>query len=127
MERLMTPVEAAELLRVELDTVYTWVSQRRIPFQKVGRALRFSPRALAEVVNLGMINLDGGAAYIDVPNFLKYNEPQGPNSVVKAWGAALDLVPECELKIKLVARCRAYLDGKSDAFRDAIADGIHDA
>ena len=46
MERLLTPVEAADLLRVELDTVYTWVSQRRIPFQKVGRALRFSPIAL---------------------------------------------------------------------------------
>jgi excisionase family DNA binding protein len=46
MERLLTPAETAELLRIEVETLYTWVSKRRVPYQKVGRALRFSPPAL---------------------------------------------------------------------------------
>ena len=46
MEQLITPKEAATALKVELPTIYTWVARRQIPFQKVGRALRFSPSAL---------------------------------------------------------------------------------
>jgi excisionase family DNA binding protein len=48
MEKLIKPQEAAELLGVSLHTLYTWVHRRQIPFQKVGHALRFSPRALDE-------------------------------------------------------------------------------
>lgn len=47
MQQLLTPSEAAEHLRVRVSTLYTWVHRRRVPFQKVGRALRFSPDALA--------------------------------------------------------------------------------
>lgn len=47
MEKLLTPPEAAELLGVRLSTLYTWASRHKLPVQKVGRALRFSPSALA--------------------------------------------------------------------------------
>ncbi len=39
--KLMTVKEAAVFLAVSTSTLYGWVWQRRIPFVKVGRALRF--------------------------------------------------------------------------------------
>jgi excisionase family DNA binding protein len=39
--RLMTVNDAARHLAVSVSTLYGWVYQRRIPFVKVGRALRF--------------------------------------------------------------------------------------
>jgi excisionase family DNA binding protein len=51
MERLLTPYEAAEFLRVKRSTLYTWAYRRVIPSVKVGGALRFSPSALDRWVN----------------------------------------------------------------------------
>lgn len=34
--RLMTIEQCAELLQVKVDTLYTWISQRRIPVRKLG-------------------------------------------------------------------------------------------
>lgn len=39
--RLVTVNDAARYLAVSVSTLYGWVYQRRIPFVKVGRALRF--------------------------------------------------------------------------------------
>ncbi len=41
--RLLTVKEAARYLAVSVSTLYGWVWQRRIPFVKIGRALRFDP------------------------------------------------------------------------------------
>ena len=41
LSHLLTISEAAEYLAVSASTLYGWVFQRRIPFVKVGRALRF--------------------------------------------------------------------------------------
>jgi excisionase family DNA binding protein len=38
---LLTVKEAASFLSVSTSTLYGWVYQRRIPFVKLGRALRF--------------------------------------------------------------------------------------
>ena len=46
MENLIGPETRSELLGIEIATVYTWVSRRKIPFVKVGGALRFRPSAL---------------------------------------------------------------------------------
>jgi excisionase family DNA binding protein len=46
VERLIPPAEAARMLGVRLPTVYSWVARRKIPFVKVGAALRFRPSAL---------------------------------------------------------------------------------
>lgn len=40
-ERLLTVKEAATFLAVKDRTIYTWVQQRRIPFRRAGRLLRF--------------------------------------------------------------------------------------
>ncbi len=44
--RLMNAEEAAKFLGIKKSTVYAWVAQRRLPYIKVGRLLKFRPRAL---------------------------------------------------------------------------------
>ena len=43
---LLTVPEVAEQLGVSVHTVYSWVAQRRVPFLKVGRLLRFDGRTI---------------------------------------------------------------------------------
>ena len=83
--------------------------------------------AIGDAIQDGMVVANPDACFLGVPKFLKYNQPEGPNSVTKAWPEALDLIPECPEKVELITRVCAYLDGKSDAFRHAIPDGIIDA
>ena len=40
-DRFLTTREAADFLGLSLSTLYTWVSEKRIPFHRLGRALRF--------------------------------------------------------------------------------------
>ena len=49
-QRLLTVQEAARYLAVSVSTLYGWVWQRRIPFVKIGRALRFDPLDLKALV-----------------------------------------------------------------------------
>ena len=48
--RLVTVNDAAKYLAVSVSTLYGWVYQRRIPFVKVGRALRFEVTELDDVI-----------------------------------------------------------------------------
>ena len=43
---MMTVNEAAGYLRVSNKALYAWAGQKRIPFIKVGSAVRFSPAML---------------------------------------------------------------------------------
>jgi excisionase family DNA binding protein len=47
-EELIDPEGAAKILTVKTITVYKWVYERKIPFIKVGGALRFRPTALRD-------------------------------------------------------------------------------
>ncbi len=47
---LITVQEAAKFLAVSTSTLYGWVYQRRIPFVKVGRALRFEMAELQKFI-----------------------------------------------------------------------------
>lgn len=40
-DSLLTVKDAAGILSISVSTLYGWAWQRRIPFVKVGRALRF--------------------------------------------------------------------------------------
>jgi len=53
--RLMTVQDAAESLAVSVSTLYGWVYQRRIPFVKVGRALRFDQADLVSFIETNRI------------------------------------------------------------------------
>ena len=50
-EGLLTVREAAQYLAVTVSTLYGWVWQRRIPFVKIGRALRFDAQDLAAFID----------------------------------------------------------------------------
>jgi excisionase family DNA binding protein len=45
-EVLLTAKEVSELLKVPEKTIRNWAYQRRIPFLKVGRLLRFHPHEI---------------------------------------------------------------------------------
>jgi excisionase family DNA binding protein len=51
--RLLTVQEAARMLAVSVSTLYGWVWQRRIPFVKVGRAVRFDLADLEKFIQAG--------------------------------------------------------------------------
>lgn len=93
--------------------------------------------AIGHAMRHGMLEANGEACYMGVPNFLRYNPPEGPNSVSKAWLDALDLIPECPEKLLLIGRSVAFLKrqkpeyikqlgGSLDAMRHAMRDGMSD-
>jgi uncharacterized phage protein (TIGR02220 family) len=80
--------------------------------------------ALAPAINYKMVEVNEAAAYIGLPNFLKFNKPESPN-VARAWVVALDLIPECTEKRALIVRCRAALTGPHlQAFEEAFAEAF---
>ena len=48
MENLVGPKEIAEYLNVSINTIYSWVHIRNIPFFKIGRLVKFD---LKEIEN----------------------------------------------------------------------------
>jgi excisionase family DNA binding protein len=53
MEKLLTVPEAAEALRVSVNTIRAWVYQRRIRVGRVGRKLVFKESDLIKIVERG--------------------------------------------------------------------------
>ncbi|MEX2138595.1 MAG: hypothetical protein WD894_05000 [Pirellulales bacterium] len=75
--------------------------------------------AFQEVLRKGLAEHDQAAAFIALPNFLRYNQPESPN-VVKAWASAVDLLPECALKNALLIRVKAFSKDLPEAFAKAL-------
>ena len=42
MNKLLSPQELSAALNISIETVYAWTSQKRIPFIKMGRLVRFN-------------------------------------------------------------------------------------
>ena len=59
---LLTVREAARYLAVSVSTIYGWVWQRRIPFVKIGRAVRFDSRDLETFVGASKQGYNNRAA-----------------------------------------------------------------
>ncbi len=57
---LITVQEAAKFLAVSTSTLYGWVYQRRIPFVKVGRALRFELAELQRFIQANRFQARAG-------------------------------------------------------------------
>ena len=51
----MNILEAAQVLCVSVSTLYGWVWQRRIPFVKIGRAVRFERRDLEKFIEANRV------------------------------------------------------------------------
>lgn len=80
-------------------------------------------KAFGEAFLKGMIEHDTEASFIALPNFLKYNGPESPN-VVKAWASSLDLIPECNLKAKLIQRVKGFAEALPEAFLEALPEAF---
>lgn len=76
--------------------------------------------AIDDAIRDGLLVVNEKSCFLAVKNFLKYNEPEGPNSVSKAWVEALDLIPECEERRDLIRHAGTYLDQRSEEFKAAV-------
>jgi hypothetical protein len=74
--------------------------------------------ALSVITGSGMAELDTEASCLVLPNYLRYNAPDNPN-MVKSWGAALELVPECQLKQRLLAKLQEIARQRGAKFEAA--------
>lgn len=82
--------------------------------------------AIHPMIDSRMLVVNEGASFLWVRNFLRYNEPEGPNSV-KAWVSAMNLIPECPERIDLLSAAYDYLRGRSQKFINALPEGALDA
>lgn len=79
--------------------------------------------AFREALAKGMAEHDEKACFIALPKFINYNPPESPN-VVKAWVGALDLLPECDLKNKVIQRAKEYAEGMREGFAKALPEAF---
>lgn len=82
--------------------------------------------AILMLCQMGMLMVDDKAGFIFIPNFLKYNPPNGPNAV-KGWEGLLDQMPECDLLDHAISSLKPFVDGLSEGLRNAIPNDIKDA
>ena len=78
-------------------------------------------RAFRELLDCGMARQDADAQLIWFPRFLKHNAPESPN-VVRGWAAAFEELPECALKLDVLAGAWATLAAFGEGFRDAFRE-----
>ena len=91
--------------------------------EELGWSAEAFREAFQEAFSKGMVEHDQKACLIAVPNFVKYNAPESPN-VVKAWLGALDLLPECDLKTRVVARAKGFAEGMGKGFLEAFSEAF---
>ena len=66
--------------------------------------------AIQTLCQMGMLMVDERAGLMFLPNFLKYNPPNGVNGA-KSWAGLLDLLPECDLRDQALLRLKPLIDG----------------
>jgi excisionase family DNA binding protein len=47
-KRFISPLELSQYLDLKPDTIYSWVWQKRIPYCKIGRLVKFDLREIEE-------------------------------------------------------------------------------
>ena len=91
--------------------------------EEMGWAPEAFRKAFQEVCGKGMAEHDQKACLIMLPRFIRYNPPESPN-VVKAWASALDLLPECNLKNRVIAGAKDFIEGKGEGFQKALPEAF---
>ena len=79
-----------------------------------------------ELLQKPFINSDEKFAFVSIPNFIKYNQPENPN-VLKSWESALDYIPECSYKYLLIQDVKVFAEGLGEAFAKALPEGFKNA
>lgn len=82
--------------------------------------------AIQTLCQMGMLMADEKAGLMFLPNFLKYNPPNGVNGA-KSWAGLLDLLPECDLRDQALIRLKPLIDGLPAGTREGIPEDIIDA
>lgn len=61
-ERLLTEIEAAEILHISPKTLFNWRKKRLLPFHRLGGAIRFRTEDLEAFLNKSRVEpvTDGG-------------------------------------------------------------------
>lgn len=88
---------------------------------EIGWDLERAAKAFAESFSKGMAKHDAVAAMVWLPKFIRYNGPENPN-VLKAWGSALELLPECDLTREAIRSVAAFAKGLPKAFAEALPE-----
>ena len=78
-------------------------------------------KAFGQAFGKGMVKHDSRASCVWLPNFLRYNGPESPN-VVRHWGSAADLIPECTLKLQSIQAAKTFLKAYTEGFHKAFAE-----
>lgn len=82
--------------------------------------------AIQTLCQKGMLMADEMAGLMFLPNFLKYNPPNGVNGA-KSWTGLLDLLPECDLRDQALIRLKPLFDGLPKGTREGIPEDIMNA
>lgn len=101
----------------------TSVGAMRGTIEGLSAELKVFPEAFQEVLEEGMAEADPKANLIHAKNFLKYNKPESPN-VVKAWGKAFDMLPECKIKTDIFEAIKGSIKDYGKAFQKAFKEAF---
>lgn len=53
--KLLTTEEFADALGLSPKTIWQWTWKRSVPYVRVGRAIRFRPETVTEIINRGEV------------------------------------------------------------------------
>lgn len=81
--------------------------------------------AFGEALSLGLIEHDPKASCVFIPNFVRYQSAESPNTI-RAWAKQVEWIPECSLKTRAIASLEGYAEGLSQAFRVAFREAFGD-
>ena len=91
--------------------------------EALGWPLKGFREAFREVFGKGMAKADWKARLVFLPRAMVYNPPESPN-VVKAWRAAFEELPECQLKREAFQAFKDFLEGLPKAFVEAFGEDL---
>jgi len=104
-----------------------------IPLTREGLASRLDWKAstafdscVEEISAAGMASFDWKSGLVWCPSSFKFNKPQSPN-VVRSWGKAFDVLPECRLKVQIWKAIGAFCTELGEAFRQAFDEAFPEA
>lgn len=102
----LTPIGAMRATLAGLASELRWSAER-------------FTSAFNECAMKDMVRHDEFAAFVWLPNFLRYNQPESPN-VVRSWEQYLDYLPECQLKNDLIHDVGDFVQTLSVTFQEAL-------
>lgn len=104
-----------------LPGLYT-LGHRRMA-EDIGLSDDDAAAALREIETAGMIKTDTRLKLVWVPKALEHNQPESAN-VVRSWGRAWELLPQCALLDEARESFRSTLAAMGDSYADAFGEAL---